>query len=539
MKEIYVFGHKKPDTDSVTSAISFSNLQSKAGIKCTPMILDNINKETEFVLNYFNIPVPKFLDNVKIQIKNINYKKDCFVFETDSIKKMYDYMCDKNITGVPVVDKNKNLKGLVTSKMIVNSLINGEFTKLSTNYENIIDVLNGEKILKFDDEINGELTPYSFDSYTFLDNLTLRKDTILIVGNRANLIKSAIESKVKLIILVENTDISDELVNFAMENKVNIIKTNLDTFNVTRMIINANYVKNILSNSRNSYFNENDYYDDFKEQCSKLGYNNYPVIDNKGKCLGLIRITDIKNINKKQVILVDHNEMDQSVDGIEEAEIIGIIDHHKIGNLSTNMPIDLRNMIVGSTNTIIYLMYKERNVEIDKSIAGIMLAGILSDTLKFTSPTTTEYDRKAAIDLSNISGINIDEFSFEMFKVGTNLSGKTLEQIIDNDMKVFDISDKKISISQVITLNSKEILDKKEEYINKINEIKKNRSYDYMILCITDLLDNGSYILFDDKSTTLIKNAFDLEEIKEGFFIKGCLSRKKQIVPLIASELEN
>lgn len=539
MKPIYIFGHKKPDTDAVTSAIAFSTLQNKLGTLSKPMILDSINKETEFVLNYFNVPVPKYLDNVKIQIKDLNYIKNCYINENDSIKKMYDYMCENNITGVPVVNDDKKLKGLVTSKMIGKELINGNFTKLITSYDNIIQVLNGENIFKFDDEIDGDLIVASFGSSTFLNTLSLNNRTIMIVGDRYSLIDAAVKNKIKLLIVVGNLNISEEHLSIAKENKVNIIRTSFDTLNTVHLIGLSNYAKNLLADSRNIYFNENDYYDDFKDKCSKLGYNNYPVIDNKGNCLGLIRLTDINKIDKKKVILVDHNEAEQSVDGLEESEVIGIIDHHKIGSLTTNMPIDFRNMIVGSTNTIIYSMYKERNIDIPKDIAGIMLAGILSDTLKFTSPTTTELDKIAALNLAIIANVSIDKFAAEMFKVGTNLAGKTLEQIIEGDMKVFDINDKNIAISQVISLNSKEILDKKDEYISKINEMKSNRKFDLVVMCVTDLLDNGSYILYDDESKDLVGRAFDNEEIYQGYFVKDCLSRKKQVVPLITSVIEN
>jgi manganese-dependent inorganic pyrophosphatase len=284
---------------------------------------------------------------------------------------------------------------------------------------------------------------------------------------------------------------------------------------------------------RNISFNENDYYTEFKEKSIKLGYNNYPVVDNDNKCLGLIRITDIDEIDKKKVILVDHNESSQSVDGLDEAEILEIIDHHKLGSLTTNMPINFRNMTVGSTNTIIYSLYNESNVTISKDIAGIMLSGIISDTLKFTSPTTTEYDKFVAERLAVIAEINIDEYASKMFKAGTDLKGKTIDQIIDSDLKVFDEKNKKIAIAQLITLNSEEILNKKDEYINKINEIKNNRGYDLLLLCVTDIIKDGSYIFFDEENFELMEEAFNIENIHEGYFFPKCLSRKKQIVPLI------
>lgn len=533
MREVYIFGHKKPDTDSVTSAIALSHLKNQIGIKSKPMILGDINKETEFVLNHFKIEIPEYLEDVKLQIKDLNYYKDCYVSEFDSIRKTYNYMSNKNITGVPIVDKDKKFIGLLTSKMIGTELINGDFTKLNTSYNNILEVLKGEEILKFDEEIRGNILAASFRSTTILNTVEFKKDTIMIIGDRHSVIEAAVKNSIKLIIIVGNLEIKEEHLQIARENKVNIIRTHYDTFHTAKLIGLSNYVKNLLTDTRTISFNENDYYDEFKEKSIKLGHNNYPVIDDNGICLGLIRITDINKMNKKQVILVDHNEAVQSVDGLDEAEILEIIDHHNISALTTKMPINFRNMTVGSTNTIIYSIYNESNVNIPEDIAGIMLSGIISDTLKFTSPTTTEYDKYVAYRLAEIANINIDEYANIMFKAGTDLKGKTIEEIIQGDMKIYESDNKRIAISQVITLNSEDILEKKEEYINKINEMKENRGYDIMVLCVTDIIKDGSYIFFNESSKENIANVFGFETIEQGYFFSKCLSRKKQLVPLI------
>lgn len=538
MREVYIFGHKKPDTDSVTSAIALSYLKNKIGVKTKPRILGDINSETEFVLNYFNIEVPKYLEDVKLQIKDLNYYKDCFIDDKMSIKKTYDYMNQKNITGVPIVDSNKKFKGLLTSKMIGAELINGDFTKLNTSYNNILEVLEGEEILKFDEEIKGEIIAASYRSTTFLNTLELNNNTIMIVGDRHSLIEAAVNNKIKLLIIVGNLEIKEEHISIAKQNKVNIIRTNYDTFQTSKLIVLSNYANNLLTDMRNVSFNENDYYDDFKERCIKYGYNNYPVINDKNICLGLIRITDINQMNKKQVILVDHNDSSQSVEGLNEAEILEIVDHHNISSITTNMPINFRNMTVGSTNTILYSMYVESNITIPKDIAGIMLSGILSDTLKFTSPTTTDYDKYVASRLATIADIDIDKYADEMLKAGTNLKGKKIEEIIQMDMKTYEVNDKRISISQIITFNADEVLNKKQEYVSKINEVKKNRDLDLLVFCVTDVLRDGSYIFFDEDNLQTIKNSFDKEDMKEGYFLSKCLSRKKQLVPPIMNAIK-
>jgi len=527
----YIFGHRRPDTDSVTAAIALSYLKNKRGHNTKPMVLDHINKETEFVLNYFNIPEPEFLNDVKLKIEDINYYKDCFVYENMSIKKAYEYIKENNITGVPVVNLEKELQGLVTVKMIGNELISGEYTNLITSYDNILETLNGKEILRFDDEINGEIIAAAFRSTTILNTTKLDENDILIVGDRHSVIEYAVESKVKLLIIVGGCEIKDKHIEIAKKNKVNIIATDYDTFHTAKLIGLSGYIKNLLSSARIERIREKDYLDSFMELSSKQGYNNYPVINDKNKCLGLIRVTDIKEKNRKKVILVDHNEADQSVVGLNEAEITEIVDHHKIGDLTTNTPINFRNMNVGSTNTIVYMMYLEGGVEITKQIAGIMLSGIISDTLKFTSPTTTIRDKEAAEALAKIADINIDEYAKEMFKAGTILTGKTIEEIVTMDIKVFPIEDEKIAISQVFTLNAEEILNNKEKYIEVLTKLKIDKKYSMIILCLTDIIENGSYILYDIENEEHVKDALELNEIYEGIYINGILSRKKQIVP--------
>ena len=532
MKQVtYIFGHRKPDTDSVTSAIALSYLKNERGHKTIPVVLDYMNKETEFVLNYFGVSQPEFLNDVKLKIEDVNYHKECFVYENTSIKATYEYIKEKNITGVPIVDLNKKLLGLVTVKMIGNELICGDFTHLKTSYNNLLETLNGKEILKFDDEISGEIIAAAFRSTTFLNNIDIDESKIVIVGDRHSLIEYAIQNKAKLLVIIGGQEVKPEHLELARKNKVNIISTVYDTFYTSKLIGLSGYVSMLLSDARIEKINEKDYLDTFIELSSKQGYNNYPVVNKKGKCTGLIRVTDIKDKNRKKVILVDHNEAAQSAVGLEEAEITEIVDHHKIGDLTTNKPINFRNMNVGSTNTIIFMLYTEAGIKIPKHIAGIMLSGIVSDTLKFTSPTTTELDRQAADILSKIANINIDEYALKMFKAGTKLDGKTIEEITLADMKIFPIDQDKIAVSQVFTLNSEEILDKKEEYIEMLNNLAEAKGYSIALLCLTDIIKNGSYILYNTRSEEQVKEAMELEEIYEGIYIDGVLSRKKQIIP--------
>ena len=351
------------------------------------------------------------------------------------------------------------------------------------------------------------------------------------MGDRHSVIEYAILNKVKLLVIVGGQEVKEEHIKLAKENNVNIISTSYDTFHTAKMIGLSGYVGTLLTSARIEKINEKDYLETFIELSSKQGYNNYPIVNKKNKCIGLIRVTDIKEKNRKKVILVDHNESSQSVIGLEEAEITEIVDHHKIGDLTTNAPINFRNMNVGSTNSIVYMLYKEANVKIPKDIAGLMLSGIVSDTLNLTSPTTTKLDEQIAYELAKIAEINIDEYAKEMFKAGTKLDGKTIDEIVLTDIKVFPIEEEKIAVSQVFTLSAEDILERKEEYIQALDNMAKTKGYSMVILCLTDIIKNGSYILYNTKSETRIKEAMDIENIYQGIYTGGILSRKKQIIP--------
>ena len=533
MDKVFIFGHKNPDTDAITSAIALSYLKQQLGMNTMPACLGEINKETRYVLDYFKIEDPIYLDDVKLQIKDVNYHKDCFVNRTTSIKDTYQYMEEKGITGVPVVDIENNFLGLITLKMIARNMMHKNANTLKTSYSNIIKVLDGEEILKFNDEIEGNILAAAYRSTTFMANIELSNEDILIVGDRHSIIEKAVESGVKLLIISGNCEIHDDHVEIARKNSVNIIRTKLDTFSISKVIELSNYIEKLVSDERPHTFSEEDYFNDFLSLSAKLNYNNYPIVDKNGKCKGLIRLTDITKKNRKQVILVDHNEFEQSVTGLDEAEILEIVDHHKIGNISTNNPINFRNMSVGSTNTIVYQLYLENKITIPVNIAGVMLSGILSDTLCLTSPTTTDLDRITVKALAEITGLDYEKYSMDMFKAGTSLEGKTKEEIINTDIKAFKAESKTFAVSQVFTLDYESIFNEKDEYLKMIEEIKTSKEYDFVLLAITDIIKNGSYIFYTDGIKENLEAAFNIDDFEQGTYIDGCVSRKKQIVPVL------
>lgn len=536
MEKVYIFGHQTPDTDAVTASISLSYLKNQLGMNTEPRVLGHINKETKYALDYFNQKEPTYLNDVKLQLKDIEYLKGTYINQNASISNVYDYLNGKEITGTPIVDSENNYIGIVTIKDLAKSLLKNYNSTMNALYNNILDVLDGEEVLKFDEIIKGNIIEASYRSETFLNNVKLDRNSILIIGDRHSIIEKAIKEKVKLIILTGDSIIKEEHLIFAKENNINIVKTSKDSFEVSKLVTLANSISTILQNDESKVFHENDYYDDFIEMSKKLKHNNYPVLDNNNKCLGLIRITEIGKKHNKEVILVDHQEKEQSVSGLDEASILEIVDHHKIGNINTNNPINFRNMTVGSTNTIIYFMYKENNVKIPKDIAGLMLSGILSDTLCLQSPTTTDIDRKIVEDLTSIAEVDYKKYALDMFKAGTSLEGMTKEEVIKSDFKSFPIGDKKVAIGQVFTLDVDRIFDELNSYIDTLEEINKREGYSFIIIAITDIIKNGSYIIYTKEAEKVLENIYG--EIKQGYYVDGLVSRKKQILPAILENIE-
>ena len=537
MEKIYIFGHQNPDTDAVTSSISLSYLKNSLGLNTEPRILGHISKETKFALNYFNQKVPKYLNDVKLQLKDINYHKGLFVDENKSIINTYNYIIENNVTGTPIVYNGNKYRGIVTIQNIAKELIKGNFNYLDASYDNIVDALNAKEILKFDDNIKGEILAASYRSTTFLNNIKLDNNSILIVGDRHSIIEDAVNKKVKLLIITGDGLIKEDHLEIAKNNKVNIIRTSYDSFYTSKLIGLSNSVKTIVNEDNSKVFHENDYYDEFLDASKKLKYNNYPILNNKNECLGLLRITEIVKPNKKQVMLVDHQEKEQSVDGLEEAQILEIVDHHKIGSINTAMPINFRNMTVGSTNTIIYYMYLENNVEIPKDIAGIMLSGILSDTLCLQSPTTTKNDKDVVAELSLIANVDYEKYALEMFKNGTSLEGLTKEEIIKSDFKIFPYNNKKFAVGQVLTLDKDRIFNELNTYLEKLEEIKEKEGYEFVLIAVTDVLKNGSYLMYTKDGKSILEKAFNIDNLFETYYVDKLVSRKKQIIPPIFEQL--
>ena len=536
--EIYVFGHKNPDTDAVTSAINLAYLKKQLGMNTVPKVLGNINNETEYVLNYFKVKKPEYLNNVKLQIKDLDYNNKHHIEDNNSIYYAYNYMTENNINNIPILNPKNEVEGIIAMKHIAKYMISGDSKILNASYENVLETLEAEQILKFDNILEGSINIAAFKNTTFIENVKIDGNSIILVGDRYKVLEHSIKNKAKLIVLTGNHDIPEDLLQLAKQNKVNIIKTSFHTYEASKMISLSNYAIQIAIKENIVSVNEEDLVSDFIATANKTKYTYFPVIDKNKKFIGNIEPTDTSKQNRKQVMLTDHNEYDQSVDGLQEAEILEIVDHHNIGSIGTMAPINFRSMPVGSSNTVLYKMYKEHNIKVPKENAGLMLSGIISDTLLLVSPTTTELDKQTAKELAEIAGVDLNKYGLEMLKAGTSLKGKTEEDILFGDFKMYEVNNKKICVTQVSTFDINDFNDSIEKYKELLNKNAENNNYDVFAFFITDILKNGSYVYYNNSAQEIMEKAFDIKDMEQGTYIDGCVSRKKQVIPKLMRVLD-
>lgn len=537
MQNIFVFGHRNPDTDSVCAAISLSYLKNRMGFKTVPKVIGHINHETKYVLDYFHVLEPGYLNDVKIQIKNMNYNKKAMVLDTMSIYGTYHFMEIEGLSGVPIIDTEKHILGLITLKEISKSLIHGNIDYLHTSYNNLLEALHAKEVLRFDEEIEGHILAASYKSETFVSEISLQKDDILIVGDRYKILEHAVHSGVKLIILVGNHEMPLELLEIARKNKVNVIVTEDNTYHTANFIKLSNYVGDIIVARDPITFDLHDYRNDFIDTVSKVGHTNYPIVNRKGECVGMIKATSSNSYEKAKVILVDHNQASQSAEGIEDAEIVEVIDHHNLGTIGTSTPINFRSMPVGCTCTVIYSLFLEQRIEIPRDIAGLMLSAIISDTLLLQSPTTTKYDIDAAEHLSVLAGVDYKEYGKNMLRAGSSIQGMSFEEVFYQDFKTYKVEHGTIGISQIITMDFDEIKKDIHKYVDLLNTISY-QTYQIAVMFVTDVVRNGSYVIYNSDAEDYIREAYHISNIEEGSYIPGLVSRKKQMLPKLMEVLE-
>ncbi|HCL4577234.1 TPA: putative manganese-dependent inorganic diphosphatase [Clostridium botulinum] len=542
---IYITGHRNPDSDSICASLGYADLKKQLGYNnIVSGRLGELNNETKFVLDYFNVKAPTLIDTVKTQVSDLDIDKVIPISKDLSLKKAWITMKENNVKTLPVQDEEGKLIGLASLSNISSTYMGvwqkDILAKSNANIEDIIDTLNAKIAYKREDKqkFTGNLVVAAMEAKDIKNYI--KEGDIVILGNRDDVQEAALDCKAHLLVVTGSHKVSDKILNKAKDLECSILISEEDTFTTSVLITQSIPVSYIMTSSDIMSFKLSDFVEDVKEVMLKTRFRSYPVVDHNNKIVGAISRYHLISPKKKKVILVDHNEMGQSVPGLEEAEIMEIIDHHRIGGVNTASPIFFRNQPVGSTSTIIANMFFENNITPSKEIAGVLSSAIISDTLLFKSPTSTELDKKILDKLAKIAEIDPKSYSVEMFKAGTSLKGKTVEGLFHEDFKNFTIGGGKIGVSQVSTMDPSSFDPLKEDMLNLMESKVKKEGYEGLVLVLTDLLKEGSFIYVIGPKKEIIASAFKKSLDKDSsLYAEGVLSRKKQVIPPITNAIEN
>lgn len=542
-KQVYVVGHKNPDTDSICSAIAYANLKQQIGPdEYIAKRAGLLNEETQYVLERFGVEEPTLLSTVQLQVKDVDVNRSPGIDSHMSIKEAWAMMKEKNVYTVGIT-KDSKLEGVITTGDIAMSYMDVYdshiLAEARTQYQNIADALDGEVIVGNSHAyfVKGKVTvaassPDVMETY-------IEKDDLVILGNRYETQLCAIELEVSCIVVCQGAQVSKTIQKLATEREIVVITTPHDTFTVSRLINQSIPVRHFMTKDGLTIFNAEDFVDSVKDVMAKKRTRDFPVVDKKGDFYGLISSRRLMEASKKQVIMVDHNEKSQAVEGIEEADILEIIDHHRLGSLETVGPVFFRNQPVGCTATIVYNMYKENGIVPDQTIASLLCAAIISDTLLFRSPTCTDVDRVAAKELSDITGINMEELAENMFQAGSNLKGKTPEEICFQDFKHFTVNDVKFGVGQINSMHEEELSEIKERILPYLERASLTHRLDMVFFMLTNIVEESTELLCYGKGAKeQVMEAFDLPEDTEDIILSGVVSRKKQLIPTFVISLQ-
>ena len=540
-EKIFVIGHKNPDTDSICSAIAYCDIKNRTSQhqKFIPKRAGQINEETEYVLSRFGVQPPGYLSNIGTQVKDMDIRMSPDADKGMSLKAAWDIMQENSIVSLPIRDKEGALEGLITigdiAKTYMDTTDSYLLSRARTQYQKIAETIDGEVI-----EGNphgyfikgrvmvGTANPDKMKEY-------IEEDDMIIMGDREEDHLQAISQNVSCIIVGLGIQVSENVMKLAHEKDIIIISSPYDTFTIARLINQSIPVRYIMKTENLVTFNTEDFTDDIQDVMIKHRHRAFPVINKKGKCIGTISRRNFLDMHKKQVVLVDHNEIDQAVDNIEKADILEIIDHHKLGTLQTVQPISFRNQPVGCTGTIMYQIYGEQKLEIPPKIAGLLCAAIISDTLMFRSPTCTLQDKMAAGALALIADISIEQFAKEMFRAGSNLKDKSPEEIFYQDYKKFIAEgDICFGVGQISSMDSEELKEIKERLLPFMVSECGRHGVTRVYFMLTDIMTQSTELLFyGEGSREMAENAFKMEPENDAFYLEGVVSRKKQLIPAL------
>ena len=538
-EKIFVIGHKNPDTDSICSAIAYCDIKNRTTqeSRYIPKRAGQINEETEYVLNRFGVHPPGYLSNIGTQVKDMDIRLSPEANKSMSLKNAWDLMQENSIVSLPIREKDGTLEGLITigdiAKTYMDTTDSYLLSRARTQYQRIAETIGG-KVIEGNAHgyfIQGKImvataNPDKMKEY-------VEENDMVIMGNREEDHLQAIEQNVSCIIVGMGIEVTEKVLKLAHEKDIVINSSPYDTFTISRLINQSIPVKYIMKTDNLVTFNTEDFTDDIQEVMIKHRHRAFPVINKKGKCIGTISRRNFLDMHRKKVVLVDHNEKDQAVDNIDKADIMEIIDHHKLGTLQTMQPISFRNQPVGCTGTIMYQMYGEQKLEIPPKIAGLLCAAIISDTLMFRSPTCTLQDKMAAGALALIADISIEEFAREMFKAGSNLKDKSPEEIFYQDYKKFIAEgDICFGVGQISSMDADELREIKERLIPFMVSECGRHGVSRVYFMLTDIMEQSTELLFyGEGSEEMAVNAFKIEPKDGTIYLKGVVSRKKQLIP--------
>lgn len=541
--KVYVVGHKNPDTDSICSAIAYANLKSKiTGEDYSPRRAGQLNEETQYVLDHFQVEAPKLLSDLRVQVKDVELRNIEGIKGSVSIKSAWKSMKELNIKTLPVTRDSK-LEGLITIGDIATSYMDvydsGILSKARTQYRNIASTIDGTIIAGNPHSyvLNGKVGILA--SSRKLMSEFVEENDLVILGDRQEAQQHAVDLNVSCMVVCNGARVGEEILKQAEEKEIVIISSPHDAFTVARLINQSIPVKQFMTREGIVSFQMDDYVDDVKDVMARRRFRDFPILDEAGKFLGFISRRRLLNSRRKQVILVDHNEKNQAVDGVEEAEVLEIIDHHRLSSIETMGPVFFRNQPVGCTATIVYQMYQEEGVEVEPVIASLLCSAIISDTLMFRSPTCTPLDERSARKLAEIAGIDIEKLALEMFNAGSNLKGKTAEEICFLDFKQFTVNDINFGVGQISSMSAEELREIKTEVSAYLEQARKTQGLDMIFFMLTNIVAESSELLCaGNGAREKMISAFDLKGNPEMIELKDVVSRKKQLVPTLVSALQ-
>ena len=540
--KVVVIGHRNPDTDSICSAIAYAELKNRTStLVCEPRRAGKMNQETEFVLKKFGVTPPRMCTDVNPKIRDVDYREMPGIPGSTSLRRAWKIMRDQQIDTLSITSADNELEGIITVKDLATANMDvfdtAVLAKSRTSYKNILETLNGTMVVGNADAVCttghikiGTATPEMLES-------SVEKGDIVILSNRYESQLCAIEKEASLLIICNGAKVGRTIQRIADETGVAIMTTPVDTYAAGKLISQCAPISSYMTRDNILKFTLVTPVADVLRVMAKVRHRYFPILDEEGKYCGMVSRRNVIALRKRRIILVDHNEATQAVEGFDQAEILEIIDHHRIGSLETSGPVYFRNQPVGCTATIITQMYDENGVDIPPQIAGLLLAAILSDTLSFRSPTCTPVDENAAKRLAKIAGVDIEEFSTEMFEAGEKLDGKTPEEVFLQDFKVFMCGDIRFGVAQGSYMTRKNLQAAQALLQPYLEEARNKQNVEDLYMLLTDVPKEESVVICTGRyAAEVLSNGFESQPAADGSWtLPGVVSRKKQFIPAMMS----